>query len=194
MANQRDPQQPKQPPTDKTPAAPDPAVPSDSSIHTPLTKKPDSVVSFDLSSPISEESERTLGASLSDFPELKQHLQPGAAGKTQEPSAFDLDLAPGQTASSSNLFGTHVPTAEPISSDSAVANLEGFAPVVPASGWFDSQIDHAVPTAMPIEGPASDAPGATLSGVLGGSDIFSGPVPVTQPKSDVSDVIMATAY
>ncbi|HEY2910592.1 MAG TPA: hypothetical protein VGI99_10115 [Gemmataceae bacterium] len=103
-------------------------------------------------------------------------------------------MPPDQTASSSNLFGTQVPTAEPISSDSAVANLEGFAPVVPASGWFDSQIDHAVPTAMPIEGPASDGPGAAPSGVLGGSDIFSGPVPVTQPKSDVSDVIMATAY
>ncbi len=194
MANERNPQTPKSPPTDKTPTATDPAVHTDSSIHAPLPKKPDSVVSFDLSSPISEESERTIGASLSDFPELRQHLQPGDSSKVLEPSTFDIDLPPDQTASSSNLFGTHVPTAEPISSDSAVANLEGFAPVVPASGWFDSQIDHAVPTAMPIEGPASDAPGAALSGVLGGSDIFSGPGPIAQPKSDVSDVIMATAY
>lgn len=106
-------------------------------------------------------------------------------------STFDIDL-PGPTASSSHLFGTENPTAEGLS-DTGLVNLDPFAPVKPATGWFDTQAEVPYTPAAPAPTTEADL-AAPASGIIGGSDIFGAPVPAAQPKSDVSDVIAATAY
>ncbi len=107
-----------------------------------------------------------------------------------DPDALDLEIPTAASASSSNLFGGRMPYAHPPSADSGFASLEPLTPLQPASGWFDSQADQPLPGAEAMEanlaGPAS--------GSIDGSDIFVGQAPSANPKSDISDVIAATAY
>ena len=107
-----------------------------------------------------------------------------------DPDVLDVEIPTAASASSSNLFGGKMPQADPSSADSGFASLEPLTPLQPASGWFDSQADQPLPGTDAIEanlaGPAS--------GTFDGSDIFAGQAPTANPKSDVSDVIAATAY
>jgi tetratricopeptide (TPR) repeat protein len=145
----------------------------------------DSGTDFDLLKP----AERAIGGDpdeLDDSPRV---------GDLTEATYAEIDLGEVPTASasasSSNLFGTGIPAATAADSQ---ANLEPLTPVQPASGWFDS-----VDEVQEIPPVATDAIEAALAEPMTGaiddaSDIFAGPVPPAQPKSDVSDVIAATAY
>jgi|GEM_PF-4875424 len=151
-------------------------------------------VDFDLLTPSADAApERTIGASLDDFPEVADDVR--RVGDATEATYDDIDLGDVPTASasasSSNLFGTGIPQAA--AAESGI-NLEPIAPVAPASGWFDSVEEAAGPATIP-----TDAIDALLAQPATGelddaSDIFAGPVPSALPKSDVSDVIAATAY
>jgi tetratricopeptide (TPR) repeat protein len=147
----------------------------------------DGGVTFDLADLGPGDSERTLGAKLEDFPEVAAQIRSSA----KDPSALDLDLPPmaSAAASSSNLFGTARPIAEPV--DSAT-NLEPLTPVQPATDWIAAS-DSAAPKTISTEAIDAELAGPA-SGFVEGSDIFAGPVPPAVPKSDVSDVIAATAY
>ena len=107
-----------------------------------------------------------------------------------DPDVLNVEISTAESASSSNLFGGKLPYAHSPSADSGFASLEPLTPLQPASGWFDSQADQ------PLSG--TDAFEANLagpvSGLIDGSDIFVGQVPSANPKSDISDVIAATAY
>jgi hypothetical protein len=147
----------------------------------------DSGTDFDLLKP----AEGTVVGATDDLDDDKPRV-----GDLTEATYEEIDLgdvpSASASASSSNLFGTGVPQAE--AAGDSQANLEPVSPVQPASGWFDS-IDE-VQEVPPV---ATDAIEAALAHPASGaiddaSDIFAGPVPPAMPKSDVSDVIAATAY
>ncbi|MFO0803512.1 MAG: hypothetical protein U0791_10375 [Gemmataceae bacterium] len=147
----------------------------------------DSGTDFDLLTP----AEGTVVGSTDDLDDDKPRV-----GELTEATYEDIDLGDvtmaAASASSSNLFGTGVPQAE--AAGDSQANLEPVSPVQPASGWFDSVADEEAAPAV-----STDAIEAALAQPVSGvmddaSDIFAGPVPPAMPKSDVSDVIAATAY
>ena len=113
---------------------------------------------------------------------------------------------PAMDASASSLFGSTVPTAEPVSAVGEagdIANLEEISPVVPGSGWLDSQAgDQPIPPEIRSSspgGPAFDEPRAAELAQPSpshpddlGSNIFGGGLVPTAEPADLSDVISAT--